>query len=131
MPYAFSLIKTTTLFVYRRKPLKISKIYIRNIAFFLKILTPFLYATTPNAANAWTECSVTVQKAYAGDGQFWIVYTNGGSAFIQSTDPDYSSTISMAISAILGARPVTVRYVADNVPCAATARSDLQGLWLQ
>jgi hypothetical protein len=86
----------------------------------------------PQQALAVTECAVNVQSLFTGDdGGVWIFYTNGGSAIIYKTDPDFETTVSFAMSALLASRPIAVRYAADGVGCTASARSDLAGLYLR
>lgn len=85
----------------------------------------------PQHALAVTQCEVKVQSLFTGDdGSVWIFFTNGGSAAITKTDPDFDTTVSFAMSALLASRPVVVRYAADSVECAASPRHDLVGLYL-
>jgi hypothetical protein len=93
------------------------------------LLSAFL---CPTQAYAVTACPVTVQNLFTGDdGAFWIFYTNGGSGFINKSDPDYELTASFALSALLASRTIIVRYAADGVACTASARSDLVGVYIQ
>lgn len=86
----------------------------------------------PQQALAVTECPVNVQSVFTGDdGSVWIFYTNGGSGIIYKTDPDFETTVSFAMSALLASRQIVVRYAADGVACTASARSDLVGLYLR
>jgi hypothetical protein len=85
----------------------------------------------PQKAFAVTECQVNVRNLFSGDGgSLWIFYTNGGSAIIYKTDPDFELTASFALSALLASRPVVVRYATDGVACAEASRSDLVGFFL-
>jgi hypothetical protein len=86
----------------------------------------------PQQALAVTECVVNVQSVFTGDdGGVWIFYTNGGSGIIYKADPDFETTVSFAMSALLASRQIAVRYAADGVACTASARSDLTGLYLR
>jgi streptogramin lyase len=86
----------------------------------------------PQQALAVTECPVNVQSVFTGDdGSVWIIYTNSGSGVITKTDPDFDTTTSFAMSALLASRPITVRYAADGVPCTSAGRHDLVGLYLR
>lgn len=83
-------------------------------------------------AAAVTECSVAVQSIFSGDdGSIWLFYTNGGSAAISNGDPDKAATLALATTALVGGRSVTVRYAAEDVPCAAIGRYDLTGFFFR
>lgn len=82
-------------------------------------------------ALAYTQCQSNVQKIWAGDGGYiWIHLTNGGSTMIAPNDPNREAVISLATSALLASRQIIVRYAADGVDCASTARSDFVGMYL-
>lgn len=86
----------------------------------------------PQKAHAVTECEMKVQRLFTGDdGALWIFFANGGSAAITRADPDFETTTSFAMSALLASRPITVRYAADGVACTASPRHDLVGLYLR
>jgi hypothetical protein len=86
----------------------------------------------PQHALAVTQCEIKIQSLFTGDdGSVWIFYTNNGSAAITQSDPDFATTVSFAMSALLASRPVVVRYAADGIACDASARHDLIGLYLR
>jgi hypothetical protein len=104
----------------------------------MKHATKALMATTlsallyPQHALAVTECPVNVKSLFTGDdGSLWIIYTNGGSGVITRADPDFETTTSFAMSALLASRPITVRYAASGVACTASGQHDLVGLYLR
>jgi len=84
------------------------------------------------SAYAYTECAVTISQIYSGDdGNLWFVFAGGGSAVMFSTDPDRQATLSLAMTALVTSRPVSVRYTANSVACTSAGRTDLIGFWLQ
>lgn len=81
-------------------------------------------------AQAYTECTVRILRVYVGDGTVWLDYTNGGSGYLASTDPDREGTLAAATTALVAQREMIVRNAADGVACTATARADLIGVYL-
>jgi hypothetical protein len=77
----------------------------------------------PNA-SAYTECAVTPVSVFAGDeGAFYVVYSNGGSAVIVASDPDFKQTVALITTAIVADKQLDVRYSSDGVSCSATMQA--------
>lgn len=89
------------------------------------------FGLSAQSANAHTYCGVTVRQIFSGDaGTIWILFVGGGQAMVAGSDPDREATLSLAMTALVGSRPVIVRYVADNVQCNVEARYDMDGFYL-
>jgi hypothetical protein len=82
-------------------------------------------------ASAVTECPVQISSMYTGDGLLFLIFNNGGSAYIYNTNASYVTIASLAISAFLVPRSITIRYAADGVSCTSTNRTDVSGIWLK
>lgn len=99
-----------------------------------KILATFLClwtSTWATQAQAYTQCTVTLVKIWAGDGRtVWLHYTNGGAANIAASDANKVSVLSMAMTALVGGRTMTVRYSADGADCTTFGRTDFVGAYL-
>lgn len=82
-------------------------------------------------ASAYTECTLSVQSVWSGDGgNVWLHFTNGGSAFVGPSDPDREGFLSLGATALVASRQVRIRYTANSVACNAGGRSDVEGLYL-
>jgi len=80
---------------------------------------------------AYTECTETVAKIWAGDGgMVWIYYTDGGAAIIASSDPNREAAISLATTALVTGRQVVVRYNTTGVACTIAGVNDFAGIFL-
>jgi hypothetical protein len=80
---------------------------------------------------ATTQCTISLANIFSGDGGYiWLAYTNGGSSYLTGADPDREATLSLATTALVTSRSMTVRYAADSVPCTSVGRSDLIGIYL-
>jgi hypothetical protein len=80
---------------------------------------------------AVTECAKQVHHTYVGDeGNVWMFYLNGGSAFSGPADSDTKNIYVTALIALTTGRSVTVRYVADGISCASENRGDIVGVYL-
>ncbi len=89
------------------------------------------YLVTAAPAFAYTQCTVTLSSIYAGDGgNVWLTYTNGGSAYITPSNPDKTSILALAMSALVGSRQMIVRYTTDGAVCTSTSRNDVVGVYL-
>lgn len=81
------------------------------------------------SAGAVTECPVMPNSLYAGDdGALWVTFSNGGSAYMYATDPDFKQTFALIQSPILADKYLTVRYAADGLSCTSTQL--IAGMWL-
>jgi hypothetical protein len=89
-----------------------------------------LVATTQNAL-AVTECDKYIYSIYNGDGLILMLFQGGGSAFVFNAHTSFNTISASALSALLSARLVTVRYSADGVSCSASDRTDVLGLWIR
>ena len=89
----------------------------------------YLVSATP--AFAYTQCPVTLSSIYAGDGgNVWLNYTNGGSAYLTPSNPDKTSILALAMTALAGSRQMIVRYTTDGADCTSAGRNDLVGVYL-
>jgi hypothetical protein len=80
-------------------------------------------------AHAYTECTVSPTSVYAGDdGTVWLTFSNGGQAYILSSDPDFKLTFALATTAVAASMQVTARYAGDGISC--TSLQPLIGLKL-
>src|SRR5689334_2381992 len=71
-------------------------------------------------ASAYTECTVVPSAVFAGDeGTFYIVYADGGSGVIASSDPDFKQTVALVTAAMLADKQLDVRYAADGASCTS------------
>ena len=85
----------------------------------------------PTPVRASTECLVDIERVWSGDnGNFWLHYSTGGSAYLSAGDPDLSVTASLATTALATGKRMIVRYSADNVACTEFGRSDVAGVYL-
>jgi hypothetical protein len=98
--------------------------------FCLLIASAIAGLTASFEAQAYTECNVRILRIYVGDGTVWLDYTNGGSGYLASTDPDRDGTLAAATTALVAQREMIVRYAADGVACTASGRADLVGVYL-
>ena len=103
---------------------RIMKSLLRYLAVFCIIFS------TP--ALAYTECTSTVAKMYSGDGGYiWFYFANGGSAYIRNSNPDFNMLVAFGMTALAGARMVTIRYLANDVVCSSVERSNVVGIFLK
>ena len=87
---------------------------------FRSVLGGFVLLGASTIASAFTECTVTPISLFAGDGgAFYIVYSNGGSGVVGSTDPNLKQIVALATGALLADKDLGVRYAADGVSCDA------------
>jgi len=90
----------------------------------LMILTSEVFAAT--------ECRKTTNKIYVGDdAALWLVFSGGGSAYINETDKNFKNIYSLVLAAHMAQKSITVRYSADNVQCSSESRNDIRGVWLE
>jgi 3'-phosphoadenosine 5'-phosphosulfate (PAPS) 3'-phosphatase len=84
-------------------------------------------------SHAVTECSTSILRIYTGDeGVVWMVFNDSLTAYVTAADPDAKNILASGLAALMGDKIVTIRFMADNVPCNHTAgvRSDVTGMWL-
>ena len=98
----------------------------------MKKLMLALLVFVSSSANAITECApTTTDNIYVGDdGSLWMIFANGGSAYIQQSDPDFKNIYSLVLAAHMANKPIKVRYSTPNAKCDAANRNDIQGIWL-
>ena len=60
----------------------------------------------------------------------YIYFTNGGSGYLYASDPNKNAILTMAMTALVASRTVTIRYQANGVACTAGSRNDVVGLYL-
>ena len=96
----------------------------------LGLIISFIAFTSVRAA-AYTECNASINRAYSGDGLYWMVTSTGQSAYFPITLPSAKyMTASIMLSEAMG-RSITIRFAADGVSCNWTnVRSDVVGIWL-
>ncbi|PNQ76355.1 hypothetical protein BA950_07715 [Erythrobacter sp. SAORIC-644] len=100
----------------------------KKILFFV-VMVWFVNFSYP--AFAYTECETGISRIWTGqDGFIYLVFSNGGSAYISPGDPDREAILATMTTALVAQRPITVRYDADGVTCTAANRMDVQGIWL-
>jgi hypothetical protein len=96
------------------------------------LLSGFLLglAGITSPAYAISECDTHILSVWAGDGLVYLLFTNGGSAYLALSDPNRESVLSLATTALVTDRRVVVRFAADNVNCTVPGRSDFLGMYL-
>ena len=89
-----------------------------------------LFCLMQNSAKAdgYTECTVTPQRAFIGEGILWVVYVEGGVGVISTSDTNYNSILAAVMTAISMQKMLTVRYRVPNVSC--TSQQTITGVWL-
>lgn len=97
------------------------------------VLASQIFILPSGVAHAFTDCTKTLAKVYAGNtGSFWLYYTDNGRANFLINTANGPASITIAVTAIAAGHQVTVRYDADSVDCAdtTTIRTDVDGLFL-
>jgi hypothetical protein len=81
-------------------------------------------------AQALTECTGKVSRVWTGNGgALWVIMDTGVVWYTTQSNPDTKNILATATTAMVTDRTVTVRFVADSVPCTGV-RGDVEGMWL-
>lgn len=68
-------------------------------------------------AHAYVACDVMPTSVMSTDsGNFYIMLSNGGIAYINKSDPDFAQTVALVTTALLTDRSLHIRY-ADGTAC--------------
>ena len=82
------------------------------------------------AVWAYTECTIKIDKIYAGDeGNIHLLFKNGGSTYMTPMDPDLYNILTLSMAAISAQKSITVRYDATGLTCKEIDRTDLRGVY--
>lgn len=79
-------------------------------------------------AHAYTDCTVTIDKIYAGDGGVIYISYEGGGSVVVLNNSDQKNALSLAMSAFAMNKRVAVRYNSNNVSCTTNLVNDFAGL---
>lgn len=82
----------------------------------------------PSTANAYTECSLTPQRFFIGQGILWVNYVEGGTGTLYQSSELFRETLAVIMAAIAMEKPVVVRYAATGVACSS--QQEIAGVWL-
>lgn len=98
----------------------------------MKKILLFISTTLSFFSHAINECPpTTTDQVYIGDnGSFWMIFANGGSAYITDSDPDFQNLYSLVLAAHMAQKPIRVRFAEVNAQCDAPNRNDIVGIWI-